>query len=90
MNVKNLELPENSQHLDMQIGLEEMLHNKMRLKTCYSASHLQRAIQYSGPRMTFRSVIDNAVERKQFKLIEYDGRRYYYRGIPIIRELHYV
>ncbi len=90
MNVKSLMDPINKSYLKLQIKYEEALHNKMRLNTCYSASHLQKAIAYNGPRMSFRSIIDNAVERKQFKLVEYDGRRYYYRGIPIIRELHYV
>jgi len=87
MNAKSLELPENRQYLDMQIGFEEMIHNKMRLNTCYSAKHLLMACEYAGPRSTWTMVLLAAIERKKLKYIDYDGRTYYYRGIPIIREI---
>ena len=89
MNVKSLMLPENKEFLVFQDSLEGLLHNKMRLNTCYSASHLQRAIKFVGAKMSFRMILDNAVEREKFNLVEYDGRRYYYRGIAIIREMDY-
>ena len=89
MNVKSLMEPRNKEYLDLQIDLELLIHNKMRLNTCYSANNLRKAIGYDGPEMSFRMTLDNAVERKKFKLVEYDGRRYYYRGIAIIREMDY-
>lgn len=89
MNAESLLDPKNKHYLELQEKYEAMLHNKMRLNTCYSAKHLQMAIDYRGPKMTFRTVLDAAVDREKFKYVQYDGRIFYYRGIPIIREMEF-
>ena len=87
MKAKSLLDPRNKMYLDLQIQHEKALHNKMRLNTAYSAKHLKLAIEYGGPTSSWRMILESAVDRKAFKCIEYYGKIYYYRGIPIIREV---
>ena len=70
-----------------QAEFEDAIHNKMRLNTAYFGADIRRAAFPEMHKERFNRKISWAVKNGKIKMIEYNRFIFYYRGIPVIREM---